>query len=60
MDDVSAMESTHNNAVLSPPLPEPVPAVVGDDKKPIQVVTISDDVVLESSESKSRTQPQWH
>ena len=57
VDDVSAMESTHNNAVLYPPLPEPVPAVVGDNKKPIQVVTISDDDVTMMTLSSSLLSP---
>ena len=51
------MESTHNNAVLYPPLPEPVPAVVGDNKKPIQVVTISDDDVTMMTLSSSLLSP---
>ena len=43
--------------MLYPPLPEPVPAVVGDDKKPIQVVTISDDDVTMMTLSSSLQSP---
>ena len=42
VDDNSVSDSGHNNAVLFPPLPEPVPAVEGSVKKPIQVVYLDD------------------
>ena len=43
MDDAGSTESKHDNAVLYPPLPEPVPAVVGDfKKKPIPVIYLDD------------------
>ena len=42
VDDNSVSDSGHNNAVLFPPLPEPVPAVESSVKKPIPVVYLDD------------------